>query len=342
MSQKRALITGLTGQDGSYLAELLVARDYQVNGLVRRSSHDISEPVETLRLQGAVELVYADMRDTKSIKRALERSQPDEIYNLASQSHVGLSFEIPEETFAINSDATTTLVQAALAQNPNVRIYQASSSEMFGDAPGPQNEMTAMHPTNPYGESKLQAYREAVLKPRTEQGAFICSGILYNHESPRRGKQFVTRKITHSFAKIKCNLQDTLEVGNIHALRDWGYAADYVDAMWRMMQHDTPDDFVIATGTLHSVKDVIDTAAHALGMTLTWNGEGVDERAVDEQGITRVSINPKFYRPIDHVQNLVGDSTKAREILNWKPITDFATLITLMVQHDLAELQSHV
>jgi GDPmannose 4,6-dehydratase len=342
MTQRRALITGITGQDGSYLAELLVARDYQVFGMVRRSSHDIGEPIETLRLRGAVELLYADMRDNESLKRSLERSQPDEIYNLASQSHVGLSFEIPEETFAINRDATVALVQTALAQNPNVRIYQASSSEMFGDVAGPQNEMTAMHPTNPYGESKLQAYREAVLKPRTEQGAFICSGILYNHESPRRGKQFVTRKITHSFAKIKLGLQETLEVGNIHTLRDWGYAADYVDAMWRMMQHDTPDDFVIATGTLHSVKDVIDTAAHALGMTLTWNGEGVDECAVDEHDITRVTINPKFYRPLDHVQNLVGDSTKAWTTLDWKPMTDFSALITLMVQADLAELQSHV
>jgi len=340
MSRKRALITGITGQDGSYLSELLVDKGYEVYGLARRSSRDISEPIEKLRLQKKVTVIHGDIRDTESIKHSLGIAKPDELYNLASQSHVGISFDCTEETMAVNYHAAESLFNEALSVNSKVKIYQASSSEMFGNAAHPQNESTAFHPINPYGISKLLAYQKCVLENRIKRNAFVCSGILYNHESPRRGKNFITRKITHSLVKIKLGLQDTLEVGNINSKRDWGYAKDYVEAMWQMMQQTDPDDFVIATGLLHSVKDIIDTTARNLDINLNWVGKGVNTQALNNAGKVIVKINPEFYRPID-ATNLVGDSTKARNTLGWAPSIDFEELISLMVQSDLNELKKH-
>lgn len=335
MTPKRALITGITGQDGSYLAELLCARGYIVFGFARRSSRDVPAYIEALRLNGSLTLLHGDLRDRDAIDHALQIAQPDEIYNLASQSHVGISFDCAEETWATNFTAAKMLIETAIARLPQVRIYQASSSEMFGDVPAPQTETSSCHPTNPYGEAKLKAYTDCVVQLRETTGAFICSGILYNHESPRRGKNFVTRKITHSMAKIKLGLQERLEVGNIDAERDWGYAPDYVETMWRMLARDTPEDFVIATGTLHSVKDFIHASATHAGIILNWTGTGQDQQAVDEHGVVRVAINPQFYRPTDHLHNLVGDTSKARSILNWQPTVNFTELVALMTDYDL-------
>jgi GDPmannose 4,6-dehydratase len=338
MQQPRALITGVTGQDGSYLAELLASKGYRVFGLARRSSHDIPLSIEALRLQGTLEIIHGDIRDSESITRALGIAQPTEIYNLASQSHVGVSFDCREETFAVNYLAAKHLVTTARTQLPGVKIYQASSSEMFGASTPPQNESTPFTPNNPYGESKARAHVECVLAEREKFGTFVCAGILYNHESPRRGKNFVTRKITHSFAKIKLGLQETLEVGNIYSERDWGYAPDYVQAMWQILQQPKPDDYIISTGVLHSVKDFIHSAALAIAMPLTWHGSGSDECAIDENGIPRVRINKEFYRPNDHTNNLVGDNTKAKTVLGWSPTVTFDELVHIMINADLAEL----
>ncbi len=341
MSQPRALITGITGQDGSYLAELLASKGYLVFGLARRSSHDFTAPIENLRLHRQLEIIHGDIRDHDAITRALEIAKPDEIYNLASQSHVGVSFNCVEETFAVNYQAAKNLVVTARTLFPQVKLYQASSSEMFGSAQPPQNEQTPFSPNNPYGESKVQAHKECVIQERAEFGTFVCAGILYNHESPRRGKNFVTRKISHSFAKIKLGLQETLEVGNIYSERDWGYAPDYVYAMWQMLQQTKPEDYVIATGVLHSVKDFIESAAEAIAMQLTWHGSGVDEYATDANGVPRVRINKEFYRPIDHTNNLIGDSTKAKALLGWEPTVSFNELVHTMIMSDLDELSHH-
>ncbi len=339
MTERRALITGITGQDGSYLAELLLARGYLVAGLVRSSSRDFPSYIEQLRLDHRLRLFYSDIRDTQAALHAIAEFKPHEIYNLASQSHVGLSFISAEDTFAVNHIATRELINGALAIDATIRIYQASSSEMFGLATAPQTEDTPFNPVTPYGQSKLLAYQEAVCAPRAI-GAYVASGILYNHESPRRGKNFVTRKITHSLAKIKSGLQDKLEIGNLDGTRDWGYAKDYVVAMWKILQQEKPEDFIIATGKTHAVRDVISIAATALALDITWEGSGIDERGIDANGSTIVSINPQFYRPVD-VTNLVGDSSKARERLDWEPSVSFEELITLMALSDLTLVATH-
>jgi len=335
--KKRAFITGITGQDGSYLSELLLEKGYEVFGLVRRISHDATVRLGNLEREGKVTLLDGNLRDIGTIQRALEIAQPDEIYNLAAQSDVGVSFRCPEETMEVNYYGLGRLVNAAMKQNPKVRIYQAATSEMFGSSKPPQSEKTAFAPVSPYGESKLKGYQDFVEGYRKSHGLFICSGILFNHESPRRGVNFVTRKITSSLARIKLGLQETLELGNLEAKRDWGYAKDYVEAMWRMLQQDKPQDFVISTGISHKVRDFVNASAAALGVKLKWSGGGVDEVARDENGKVIVRVNPQFYRPVD-VHYLLGDSRKAQRALKWKHSVTFEELVKLMTEADFAEL----
>lgn len=328
----KALITGFTGQDGSYLAELLLDKGYEVHALVRRSSH--SPFVRAPHLEGRVRIHHGNLRDYSTLRRVIAVVAPDEIYNLAAQSHVGISFECPDETYEINYAGVGRLVQCAMEQNPTVRIYQASTSEMFGSTPPPQNEQSPMNPVSPYAEAKYRAHQDYVVGYREKHNLFICSGILFNHESPRRGENFVTRKITLSFAKISKGLQDHLELGNLHAKRDWGFAGDYVEAMWLMLQRKTPEDFVIATGETHSVREFVEEVALFHGMRLTWEGSGTAEVGKDQSGVMRVRVNEQYYRPHE-VDALRGDSTKARQILGWSPTVNYKELARLMAQADL-------
>lgn len=330
---RRALITGITGQDGSFLAELLVEKGYEVFGLVRRSSTDTLVHIKQFRLQHKVNIIHGDIRDKSAIVNAVEISKPDEIYNLASQSHVGMSFDCPEETYAVNFQSAQWLFEIATVQNSNIKIYQASSSEIFGNVQSPQNEQSDFNPQTPYGESKLKAHLLA-RELSQAQRLFIASGILYNHESERRAKNFVTRKITHSLTKIKLGLQENMGIGNIHSTRDWGYAKDYVQAMWLMLQQEQPEEFVIATGKLHSVKDFINETATQLELPLFWHGESLQEQALDANGKTLISINPDFYRQTEPY-TLVGDASKAKKKLDWSPNINFKQVVSIMVSHEL-------
>lgn len=329
----KALITGLTGQDGSYLAELLLSKGYDVYGLVRRTSNDpfARFPEETRR---KISVTYGNLRDISSIERAISECMPDEVYNLAAQSDVGISFKVPEETFEVDYYGVGRLVNAILKIKPDAKLYQASTSEMFGKTPPPQNEESPFQPASPYGEAKRKAHEDFIEGYREKHGLFACSGILFNHESPRRGEHFVTRKITLSLAKIKLGLQESFELGNLDAKRDWGFAGDYVDAMWRMLQQEKPEDFVIATGIAHSVREFVSAAAEALGMKITFEGAGLDEIGKDEKDRIILKINPKFYRPIE-VDALRGDASKAKRILGWSPKTTFEELARMMAESDL-------
>jgi len=289
-----------------------------------------------------IKIIYGDLRDRASIIRALEKSEPDEIYNLGAQSQVGVSFQCPEETLEINYFGFGKLVDEATRLNPKVRIYQASSSEMFGNVlDTPQKETTAFSPVSPYAEAKVKAHDNYVVGYRKKHNLFICSGILFNHESPRRGKNFVTRKITHSMAKIKLGLQDSFELGNLDAKRDWGYAGDYVEAMWLILQQGIPQDFVISTGEGHTVRDFVSATAMALGIEIIWEGEGLDEVAKDSSGKIILRINPKFYRP-NEVNSVLGDSTKAMEVLGWSPKVTFSELVCMMAKADLECLKKGI
>jgi GDPmannose 4,6-dehydratase len=335
---KRALITGITGQDGSYLSEFLLGKGYKVYGLVRRSSNDPFIRYSDGKVLKCINILYGNLRDSASLERAITEADPDEIYNLAAQSDVGISFKIPEETAEINYYGLGRLVNAVLKIKPDTKIYQASTSEMFGRTPPPQNEKSSMVPVSPYAEAKMKAHRDYVVGYRKEHGLFICSGILFNHESPRRGEHFVTRKITLSLCKIKLGLQDVLELGNLGAKRDWGYAGDYVQAMWKILQEKQPEDFVIATGKTHTVREFVAAAGKRLGLKLVFKGKGVNEVAVDEHGRVVVRVNPKYYRPVE-TNDLQGDVSKARKILKWQPTVDFNGLVDLMIDSDLALLQ---
>lgn len=337
MKKRTALITGITGQDGSYLAEFLVKKGYEVFGLIRRSSTDPFLRIESLVLSRQIRLINGNLRDSATIREAVKISRPDEIYNLAAQSDVGISFNCPDETWEVNYHGVGRLVNTAMEHNPNVKIYQASTSEMFGSTPPPQNEQSSFRPVSPYGKAKLRAHEDYVLGYREKRGLFICSGILFNHESPRRGKHFVTRKITHSLAKIKLGLQDCLELGNLQAGRDWGFAGDYVRAMWLMLQRPNPDDFVVATGVSHTVEEFVEFAAQFLGIRITWLGEGVDRMGYDENRRIIVKVNPDFFRP-NEVNHLLGNTDKSREILGWRPEVSFKDLVKMMVESDLSEL----
>ncbi|OGG66587.1 GDP-mannose 4,6-dehydratase [Candidatus Kaiserbacteria bacterium RIFCSPHIGHO2_02_FULL_59_21] len=338
--KKRALITGITGQDGSYVAELLVRKGYEVFGLVRRSSNDPFVRLKELIRERKITILYGDMRDSGAIRRALERAEPDEIYNLAAQSDVGISFMCPEEAGEINYHGLGRLVHAVLDGRLRSKIYQASTSEMFGSAKPPQNENTPFQPVSPYGVAKLRAHEDYVVGYRKKYpDLFICSGILFNHESPRRGQHFVTRKISISLAKIKLGLQDYVELGNLNARRDWGYAGDFVEAMWLMLQREKPADYVIATGQVHTVRDFVNETAKALDMHIAWSGSGTREVGKTEAGKVIVRVNKKFFRPVE-VDHLLGDSGKARRELGWKPRVSFEDLAAMMAKADLEAVAS--
>jgi len=339
---KKALITGITGQDGAYLAEFLLEKGYEVHGVKRRTSlintdridHLYKDPHESGR---RFILHYGDMTDSLSLLHILQKVQPDEVYNLAAQSHVAVSFEEPE--FTANSDGLGALrvLEAIriLGLEKKSRFYQASTSELYGLVQEvPQRETTPFYPRSPYGVAKLYAYWITV-NYREAYGIYACNGILFNHESPVRGETFVTRKITRAVARIKLGLQDTLYLGNLSALRDWGHARDYVEMMWLMLQQDRPEDFVIATGVQYSVRDFVDAAARELGMPLRWEGSGVDEKAFDAGGKCVVAVDPRYFRPTE-VESLLGDASKARTRLGWTPRTSFAQLVAEMVREDLA------
>jgi len=335
-NKKRALVTGVTGQDGSYLVEFLVSKGYTVYGLVRRTSTDPLARIENFYRKNRENfiLLNGDLRDSGAIERALTEAKPDEIYNLAAQSDVGISFSCPEETQEINYHGLGRLVHAALKIVPKARIYQASTSEMFGTSPSPQNEKTPFKPVSPYAESKYWAHMDYVVGYREKYGLFICSGILFNHESPRRGKHFVTRKITHSLARIQLGRQKVLELGNLGSKRDWGFAGDYVEAMWLMLQSKKPQDYVIATGVQHTVREFVTAVAHELGIEITWKGKGVNEKGYDQNGKLIVTVNPAFFRPRE-VQDLRGDAGNAMKNLGWKPHVSFEGLVKMMARADV-------
>ncbi len=341
---KRALVTGITGQDGSYLAELLLAKGYEVYGMVRRSSsintgridHIYQDPHEAdVRLQ----LVHGDLADGSSLDQLVKTVRPDEVYNLAAQSHVKVSFDIPEYTSEITGLGCIRLLEAIRDSELNCRFFQASSSEMYGKAvEAPQTERTPFYPRSPYACAKVFAF-EATRNYRESYGMFAVNAIMFNHESPRRGETFVTRKITRGVARIVSGLQECLYLGNLTARRDWGYAADYVDAMWRMMQADMPDDYVIATGESHSVREFCEVAFRLGGKPITWRGAGIDEVGIDGAGKTVVKIDPRYFRPAE-VDELRGDASYAREKLSWEPKVGFTELVRLMVEADMALVQS--
>lgn len=338
---KTALITGVTGQDGSYLAEFLLEKGYDVHGTIRRSSTDYRERIAHLEGHPRFHLHYADMVDSMSLVKVVSKVRPDEIYNLAAQSHVQVSFDLPEYT--ANTDATGTLrvleaVRIAGLEK-SCRVYQASTSELYGKVEEvPQNENTPFHPFSPYAVAKLYAYW-IVKEYREAYNMYCCSGILFNHESERRGETFVTRKITLAAARIAQGKQDKLYLGNLSSLRDWGYAKDYVECMWLILQQDKPEDYVIATGVQHSVREFATLAFHHVGIELEWVGEGIDEKGIDKAtGRVLVEVSPDFYRPTD-VVNLWGDPTKARESLGWNPQkTTFEELVKRMVDSDMAKV----
>lgn len=350
---KVALITGVTGQDGSFLAEFLIEKGYEVHGIIRRSSSFNTERIEHLYFEEwvrdmkrgrALNLHYGDMTDSSSLIRIIQQTQPDEIYNLAAQSHVKVSFDVPEYTAETDATGTLRLLEAVriLGLEKKTKIYQASTSELFGLVQEiPQRETTPFYPRSPYGVAKLYGFW-ITKNYRESYGMFAVNGILFNHESERRGETFVTRKITLAAARIAAGEQDKLYLGNLSALRDWGYARDYVECMWLMLQHDTPEDFVIATGEQHSVREFTERAFHEVGIDLRWEGEGVEERGIDiTTGRVLVEVDPKYFRPAE-VETLLGDPTKAKELLGWNPSkTSFEELVRIMVRHDAAYVQSH-
>jgi len=340
---KIALITGITGQDGSYLSELLLSKGYEVHGVMRHSAEHTTGRIDHLLVDGSVKLHNGDLADSSSLTRIISETQPDEIYNLAAQSHVGVSFDAPEYTGDIDAIGVLRILEAVhiLGLEKKTRIYQASTSELYGKVEEvPQNEETPFHPYSPYAVAKqygfwmMREYREAY-------GMFAANGILFNHESPRRGEGFVTRKITLAAARISCGLQDHLELGNLSSRRDWGYAKDYVECMWLILQQDEPDDFVIATGEQHTVREFCTWSFDEVGIRLRWEGEGLDERGYDTAtGKALVCVNPDFYRPTD-VVDLWGDPAKAKTVLGWDPSrTSCERLCHIMTAHDLGLARS--
>ncbi|MBQ9474841.1 MAG: GDP-mannose 4,6-dehydratase [Bacteroidales bacterium] len=338
---KKALITGITGQDGSYLSEFLLEKGYAVHGIIRRSSTDFRERIAHLEGKPNFHLHYADLGDSMSIVKVVDAVKPDEIYNLAAQSHVQVSFDSPEFTADVDATGVLRVLEAVRACHleKTCRIYQASTSELYGKVEEvPQNENTPFHPYSPYAVAKLYGYW-IIKEYREAYGMYCCSGILFNHESERRGETFVTRKITLAAARIAQGRQEKLYLGNLSSLRDWGYAKDYVECMWLILQQEEPEDFVIATGVQHTVRDFATLAFHHAGIELEWKGEGADEKGIDKKtGKVLVEVSPDFYRPTD-VVNLWGDPTKARTRLGWNPSkTTFEQLVKLMVESDMAKV----
>ena len=338
---KKALITGVTGQDGSYLSELLLEKGYDVHGIVRRSSVDFRERIAHLENNPHFHLHYGDLSDSLSLVKIVSLVKPDEIYNLAAQSHVQVSFDVPEFTADVDATGVLRILESVrvCGLEKKCRIYQASTSELYGKVEEvPQSESTPFHPYSPYAVAKqygfwiTKEYREAY-------GMFCCSGILFNHESERRGETFVTRKITLAASRIAQGKQDKLYLGNLDSLRDWGYAKDYVECMWLILQSDKPDDFVIATGVQHTVREFATLAFSYAGIELEWKGSGIDEKGVDKKtGRVLVEVSPDFYRPTD-VVNLLGDPSKAKKELGWNPTkTSFEELVSIMVKHDMKKV----
>jgi GDP-mannose 4,6-dehydratase len=353
VAHKVALITGVTGQDGSYLAEFLLDKGYEVHGIIRRSSSFntariehlyFDEWVRDMKRNRSINLHYGDMTDSSSLIRIIQTTQPDEIYNLAAQSHVKVSFDVPEYTAEADATGTLRLLEAVriLGLERKTKIYQASTSELYGLVQEiPQRETTPFYPRSPYGVAKLYGYW-ITKNYRESYGMFAVNGILFNHESERRGETFVTRKITLAAARIASGQQDKLYLGNLDALRDWGYARDYVECMWLMLQHDQPEDFVIATGEQHSVREFTERAFAHVGIELRWQGEGVQEQGIDKAtGRVLVEVDPKYFRPAE-VETLLGDPTKAKTLLGWNPQkTSFEELVRIMVEHDVQYVATH-
>lgn len=341
--QRIALITGITGQDGSYLAEFLLEKGYEVHGLIRRLSisntaridHIINSDYNRVKFF----LHYADTTDSSNLMRLIGEIKPTEVYNLAAQSHVGVSFEVPEYTAEATGVSTLKLLEAIRVNGGNCRYYQASTSELFGGIPetAPQSEKTPFYPKSPYGAAKLYSYWITV-NYRESYNMFACNGILFNHESPRRGENFVTRKITLAIANIMAGKQSKLSLGNMNAKRDWGFAGDYVKGMWMMLQQDKPDDFVLSTNETHTVREFVEEAFKTLGITIRWEGEGVNEKGFDAKtGQLYVDVNPEFYRPAE-VEFLWGDCTKAETTLGWKKDVDFKSLVRMMMDSDMKNI----
>ncbi len=343
---KKALITGITGQDGSYLAEFLLKKGYEVHGIERRSSSFNTGRIDHLHnpeenKQTKIFLHYADLADSSSLFRVIKKINPDEIYNLASQSHVKISFDIPEYTGDVTGMGAVRLLEVVRAINPKIKVYQASSSEMFGMvSENPQKETTPFYPRSPYGCAKVYAFW--IMKNyRESYNMFACNGILFNHESPRRGKNFVTRKITRTLCEIKLGLTDKIHLGNLDAKRDWGYAPDYVEAMWLMMQQDKPDDYVISTGETHSVRECVEESCKVLGFDLEWEGKGLNEKGIDKKtGKVIVAIDKRFFRPAE-VDVLLGDPSKAKKQMGWEPKVKFKELVKIMVESDMKMIKEH-
>ena len=341
---KKALITGITGQDGSYLAELLLEKGYEVHGLVRRVSTFNRQRIEHLfpDMHGKKNLItlhYGDLTDSSSLHRIIRDLKPDEIYHLGAQSHVGISFDIPEFTGNTTALGTTRLLEAIRHDNPKTRFYQASSSEMFGLVKEiPQKETTPFHPRSPYGAAKVYAYWMTV-NYRESYGMYTCNGILFNHESPRRGENFVSRKITLGLANIVAGKLNMLHLGNLDAKRDWGYAKDYVEGMWLMLQQEKPDDYILATNENHTVREFVEEACGLLDIDLAWEGEGINEIGINRKNNAKIiQVNPMYFRPAE-VDALQGDYGKAKKILGWEPKTRFKELVKIMVESDMKKVK---
>ena len=344
--RKVALITGITGQDGSYLAELLLEKGYEVHGIIRRASTFNTKRIDHLYQdphEGDVRLFlhYGDITDSSNLNRLIEKIQPDEIYNLAAQSHVGVSFNSPEYTAEATGVSTLRILDAIRESGVKTKFYQASTSELFGGLPetAPQSEKTPFYPKSPYGVAKLYSYWITV-NYRESYDIFACNGMLFNHESPRRGETFVTRKITRAVAAIHLGMQDKLYLGNLDAKRDWGHAKDYVEGMWRILQQDKPQDYVLSMNETHTVREFVELAFAELGYDIVWEGTGVDEKGIDKNtGRVLVEVDPRYFRPAE-VELLWGDSTKARTELGWEPKYSFMDLVKEMVQADLEEMKN--
>ena len=342
--RKKALITGITGQDGSYLAELLLEKGYEVHGMVRRSSSFNTGRIDHLFndtdiLNHNLFLHFGDLTDSSNLNRLLEKIVPNEIYNLGAQSHVQVSFEIPEYTAEVDAMGTLRFLDAIKETGIQSKFYQASTSELFGKIQEvPQTEKTPFYPRSPYGVAKLYSYW-IIINYREAYDLFACNGILFNHESPRRGETFVTRKITRAAARIKYGLQDKVTLGNLNAKRDWGYAPEYVEGMWQMMQLDKADDFVMATGETHSIREFANIVFNELDMGLEWQGEGINEQGIDSKtGRTLVAVNPRYFRPTE-VDLLIGNAAKAQKIIGWKPKVKFEELAKIMAKADWKKVQ---
>jgi len=333
---KKAFITGITGQDGSYLAELLLEQNYEVHAIMRRASVFTTQRINHIMSHARLTIHHGDLSDSSNLHRLMMKIRPDEVYNLGAQSHVAVSFEVPEYTADVVGLGATRLLDAVRDLGPNCKYYQASTSELFGGIPGtePQSETTPFYPKSPYGAAKLYAYW-VTINYRESYGLFACNGILFNHESPRRGETFVTKKITQAVARITQGRQDILTLGNMDAKRDWGHAKDFVYAQWLMLQQDEPKDYVIATGETHTVREFVEFAFEEVGISIEWQGSGVEEKGIDRNtGKVLVEIDERYFRPVE-VELLLGDPSKAEKELDWKRKVSFRELVSEMVRYDL-------